>query len=247
MKKQRYGKREMLRDLTGTVVIIAMFLGAHWWIGSWDAHATDAEPIYIDLEPVIAPVEEIAEVEEIDVPVAAPQVDETLELETVRTFEHEEPKATEEVEEEPVEAVAVYDVPLDADLQLFIIELCEEHSIDPTIVLGIICRESTYNADAVGDNGNSLGLMQIQPRWNRDRMEELGASDLLNPYDNVTVGVDILAELIDYYDGNVEMALMAYNAGQTGAYNYWFSKGVYSNAYSAAVLSTSTTLTKGLN
>ena len=157
-----------------------------------------------------------------------------------------EPKMPEEVEQEVVEEVAVYNVPLDADLQLFVIDLCEEHSVDPAIIFGVICRESGFDADASGDNGNSLGLMQIQPRWNAERMNDLGVTDLLDPFQNVTVGVDILAELLGVYGGNVEMALMAYNAGQTGAYKYWFSNGVYSNSYSKAVLEASASFSRGV-
>lgn len=135
-----------------------------------------------------------------------------------------------------VEVVAVYNVPLDSDLQLHIFDLCVEKRIDPTIIIGQIYTESSYNAEAVGDGGDSLGLMQVQPKWNKERMEELNCTDLLDPYQNVTVGIDILAELIDHYDGNVEKALVAYNAGQTGAYNMYFSKGVYSSDYSKSVL-----------
>ena len=142
--------------------------------------------------------------------------------------------------------VASYPVPLDDDFQLFVIRLCEERHIDPAIVFAMIDRESDFNADCIGDNGASFGLLQIQTQHHKDRMDKLGVTDLFNPYQNVTVGVDYLEELIDYYDGNVEMALMAYNAGQTGAYNYWFSAGVYSNDYSREVIETSEILTEGV-
>lgn len=136
----------------------------------------------------------------------------------------------------------IYDVPLSDDIQLHIARLCEEHHIDPAIVIGVIEHESTFNASAVGDNGNSLGLMQIQPQWHKERMERLGCDDLLDPYQNVTVGVDILAELIERYE-DTERALMVYNAGAVGAYNGWFQYGVYSNSYSVDVLNNAAELT----
>lgn len=136
----------------------------------------------------------------------------------------------------------IYDVPLSDELQAYIANLCEEHHIEPEIVIGLIEKESTFNPDAVGDNGNSLGLMQIQPKWHKERMERLGCDDLLDPFQNVTVGVDILSELIDGY-GDTERALMVYNAGATGAYNKWFQYGVYSNEYSSGVLANATKLT----
>ena len=138
------------------------------------------------------------------------------------------------VETEP--AVIGYDVPLSEDLQLYIISLCEGKNIDPAIVFAMIWRESRFNPSSVGDNGNSLGLMQIQPRFHSGLMAEFGCTDLLDPYQNVTVGIAILAGHVHYYDGNVEMGVMAYNAGKAGAYNNYFSKGVYSSPYSREVL-----------
>lgn len=132
--------------------------------------------------------------------------------------------------------VILYDVPLSEDLQLYIISLCEGKNIDPAIVFAMIWRESRFNHLSVGDNGNSLGLMQIQPRWHSGLMAEFGCDDLLDPYQNVTIGIAILAGHVNYYNGNVEMGVMAYNAGKAGAYNAYFSKGVYSSPYSQSVM-----------
>lgn len=146
------------------------------------------------------------------------------------------PDETPVVVEQHEDVYATYNVPLDYDLQVYIIQTCEELNIDAGVVMAMIFYESSYQADAIGDGGNSLGLMQIQERWHKERMERLDVTNLLHPYQNVTVGIDILAELLDEYDGNVEMALMAYNAGVTGADQYWFSKGEYSNDYSRKVV-----------
>lgn len=109
------------------------------------------------------------------------------------------------------EQVPLYDVPLSADLQEHIKGLCDDYGVDMPLVLAIIGQESNYKPDAAGDNGNSLGLMQIQPRWHQGRMDDLGVTDLLEPYQNVTVGIDLLADLID--KGGTSWAIMAYNAG----------------------------------
>lgn len=138
-----------------------------------------------------------------------------------------------------------FDCPLSHELQDYIANLCEEHHIDPAVIIAMIGRESGYREDAKGDKGKSLGLMQIQPRWHSERMEALDCDDLLDPYDNVTVGIDFLGELIEKYDGNVNMALMAYNAGATGAKRNWFSKGVYENKYSKAVMKLAEELKEG--
>ncbi len=130
-------------------------------------------------------------------------------------------EATEPVETEPIETesveteppVILYDVPLDEDLQIHIIKTAEEYGIDPAIIFAIAYRESTYNPECVGDGGDSYGLMQVQPYWHSERMERLGCLDLLDPYQNVTVAVDYLAEKLDWYNGDIAKALVAYNQG----------------------------------
>lgn len=113
----------------------------------------------------------------------------------------------------PEPTVVLYDIPLSEDLQLYIISLCEEHHIDPEIVVSMIFWESSFRSDVIGDNGDSYGLMQIQPKWHYERMQKLGCTNLLDPFQNVTVGVDILAEQLARYDGDIAKAVVAYNGG----------------------------------
>lgn len=127
-----------------------------------------------------------------------------------------------------------FDVPLESGLQAYIVELCDGRGIDPAIVVAMIYRESGFNAGAIGDSGNSLGLMQIQPRWNRARMDELGCPDLLDPYQNVAVGIDCFADYVDQ-SGSIEWSLMAYNGGPSYASNLWNSGQI--SGYASAVLS----------
>lgn len=121
----------------------------------------------------------------------------------------------EEAEEPVVEPEVVptyFDVPLDRDLQDHIFAECEKYDVDPALVVAMIQKESTFRVDAIGDSGNSLGLMQIQPRWHRERMDILGCDDLLDPYQNVTCGITIIDELLEKGRG-LEWALMCYNGG----------------------------------
>lgn len=115
-------------------------------------------------------------------------------------------------EPQSVEIVKMYNVPLKPGLQEYISQLCDSYNVDMPLVLAIIGQESNYNADVVGDNGNSIGLMQIQPQHHQQRMDKLGVVDLTDPYQNVTVGIDLLAELIGENNGT-EWAVTAYNAG----------------------------------
>lgn len=136
---------------------------------------------------------------------------------------------------EPIKEAALvyYDVPLDEDLQKHIIMVSNYYNIEPSIIFAMIERESRYRPDVIGDNGRSYGLMQIQERWHKDRMNKLGVTDLLDPYQNVLVGIDYLAELFKYNE-DVEWVLMAYNGGMSYA-NRLIGSGTVS-AYATGVL-----------
>ena len=150
-----------------------------------------------------------------------------------------------EAEPEPEPEIDIYPVDLDPDLQRYIIKTCEEYKINPSIVIAMCFYESSFNPDAVGDNGESMGLMGISPRWCWPEMERLNCPDMTDPYQNVTVGIDIIARKMAKYDGNPEMALMAYNAGDAGAHRLWFDNGIYSTTYSSNIMNMSWALDHG--
>lgn len=119
---------------------------------------------------------------------------------------------------EPVDAIRIYDnISLDEELQRLVWQACEESGCPYELVLSIIFCESSYR-NVNGDGGNSIGYMQIQPRWHRARMEKLGVTDLTDPLSNFRVGCDLLAELLEKY--SVEDALSVYNTGGTGYRKY---------------------------
>lgn len=93
-------------------------------------------------------------------------------------------------------------------------QMSRKYGLDSRIVKALIEKESGWLETAEGDGGNSIGLMQIQERWHRERMQRLGVTDLYDPKQNVKVGCDILAELLGKY-GNYKDALSVYNSGNT--------------------------------
>lgn len=100
----------------------------------------------------------------------------------------------------------------------YIEETAESYGISPKLVKAIIEVESGGDQNAVGDDGNSLGLMQIQPRYHAQRLKE--GESLLDPKVNVKVGCEILSELIAKY-GTLDEVLTVYNAGcDTGDRSY---------------------------
>ena len=125
---------------------------------------------------------------------------------------------------EEIDTVKYFDVPLDENLQDHIFQLCQEREIDPALVFAMIKKESWYDPNLKGDGGNSYGLMQVQPKWHQARMDKLGVTDLMDPYQNVEVAIDYLDELFDK-GKSLEWTLMAYNGGPSGA-NKNESKGV---------------------
>lgn len=142
-------------------------------------------------------------------------------------------KSTSEETTEYVEPVVYFDVALGHYLQDHIFEECDKYGIDPAIVIAMIERESDFRPSLIGDKGNSYGLMQINKKWHLARMKRLGVTDLLNPYQNITVGIDYLAEMYEY-GKTIEWALMAYNGGPSYARKLT-AKGVVS-AYAKGVL-----------
>lgn len=104
-----------------------------------------------------------------------------------------------------------YNIPLSEDLQKHIYDLCVENDIYYCLVLAIIMTESSFDVNAVGDYGNSIGLMQIQPKWWQDEANELGVS-IYEPYGNVEVGICILKECLKSTDYDVIKALKIYNS-----------------------------------
>lgn len=154
-------------------------------------------------------------------PTTQPTIAETIPVDTT------EPTEETTVATEP--PVVLYDVPLDKDLQLHIIENSEEMGIDPAIIMAMAYKESTYRTDAIGDGGNSLGLLQVQPRWHSARMDRLGCPNLLDPYQNVVVGIDYLCELLNRY-GDMAKALTAYNRGHYNGTVTQYAKTILAQA-----------------
>lgn len=129
------------------------------------------------------------------------------------------------------EVISYYDsIPLDKHLQDYIIKQAHAKGIEPQIVMAMIERESDYNASCMGDNGQSYGLMQIMKKWHSKRMDKLGCTDLLDPYQNVTVGIDYLCELLSRYDGDMAKALVSYNQGHYKGTITAYAKGVMEKA-----------------
>ena len=88
-------------------------------------------------------------------------------------------------------------------------EAADRHSVDPALVRAVIETESNWNPKAWSHKGAG-GLMQLIPTT----AQRYGASDVFNPQQNIDAGVKHLKWLLERYNGNLDLALAAYNAGE---------------------------------
>lgn len=103
------------------------------------------------------------------------------------------------------------DLPAEATVRRFapiVARAARVHGVDEALVHAVIFAESSYDPDAISPAGAS-GLMQLMPAT----AAHYGVRDLFDPAQNVGGGVRFLRDLLDRFDGNVELAVAAYNAG----------------------------------
>ena len=106
----------------------------------------------------------------------------------------------------------------------------QANGLDPFLVAALIRQESEFNPDAVS-RMNAYGLMQLLPSVGKSLAKKDGerhftTGELLDPSINLKLGTQELRKSIDRYDGQVEYALAAYNAGDSPVHQ-WMSINNY--------------------
>ncbi|MBS4198687.1 lytic transglycosylase domain-containing protein [Bacillus sp. FJAT-49732] len=94
------------------------------------------------------------------------------------------------------------------NLEAIIQKASEVYNLPAKLIKSIIKHESNFNSTAVSHAGAS-GLMQLMPQTAKG----LGVNDIFDPLQNVMGGSKYLRNMLDKYDGNLVLALAAYNAG----------------------------------
>jgi soluble lytic murein transglycosylase-like protein len=94
------------------------------------------------------------------------------------------------------------------DYDPFIQTSARQFRVDPLLVKAVIRTESSFNCQAVSKKG-AMGLMQLMP----DTARELRVGNPFNPEENIRGGTQYLRMMLDQFNGDLQLALAAYNAG----------------------------------
>ncbi len=103
-----------------------------------------------------------------------------------------------------------YDIP--ASLATIIFDVSLQEGIDPELAFRVAKLESAFNPRAVSRVG-AIGLVQVMPATARQIDKSVTREKLYDPKVNATIGFRHLRQLIGDYDGDVRLALLAYNLG----------------------------------
>ncbi len=96
-----------------------------------------------------------------------------------------------------------------------ILEAARKFDVDAALVSAVIKAESDYNPRIVSRKG-ARGLMQLMP----STAKRFGVTDSFDPHANIHGGVRYLRWLLDRFEGNAELALAGYNAGEGNVAKY---------------------------
>jgi soluble lytic murein transglycosylase-like protein len=103
---------------------------------------------------------------------------------------------------------------ISAGLSTIIFDVSLQEGIDPELAFRVAELESNFDPRAVSRVG-ALGLVQVMPATARHFDKSITREQLFDPKTNATIGFRYLRHLIKAYDGNVRLAILAYNLGET--------------------------------
>lgn len=111
----------------------------------------------------------------------------------------------------------------------YVEKYAKEYGVDPLLIFSIIKAESNFDKEAKSSSG-AKGLMQLMEATATEIANKIDEplveqESLLEPEKNIMIGTKYYAELLEMYDGNMLLALTAYNAG-IGNVNGWIDSGI---------------------
>ena len=106
--------------------------------------------------------------------------------------------------------------------------LAQADKVDPLLLFAMMRQESLFDA-SIGSSAGAMGLLQLMPATAQEVSGQMGwpanfsADQLVQPVVNLRLGIRYLSNQLGYFDGNVPLALAAYNAGPGNA-SQWSTK-----------------------
>lgn len=121
--------------------------------------------------------------------------------------------------------VKMKDKNVDKNQEELIRQAAREEGISPKVLRALVQVESKGNPDAVGyetpetkrQGARAIGLGQLMPKTARAQAAKMGIEEpnLKDPVTNLKISANYLKELLDRFDGDLELALTAYHSGPT--------------------------------
>lgn len=116
-----------------------------------------------------------------------------------------------------------------------IVDVAEEHGIEPDVAFGLVATESGFKRTARSHVG-AVGLAQLMPATARWLEPGTTRSDLEDPETNLRLGFRYLRDMIEKYEGDTALALTAYNRGPGTVDRVLRRGGDPDNGYAGKVL-----------
>ena len=104
---------------------------------------------------------------------------------------------------------------LATDVGSIVLKVAQEVDVSPHLLHAVIAVESAYDARAVSPKG-AQGLMQLMPATS----QRFGVTDPFDPHENVRGGARYLKTLLAQFNGDLQLTLAAYNAGENAVVRY---------------------------
>lgn len=115
----------------------------------------------------------------------------------------------------------------------YVIDAAARYRVDPYLIFSIIKKESKFNKNA-SSNKDAKGLMQLLNTTAEEMVIDMpeitsAALDLFDSKTNIYIGTKYFRSLIDRYNGNIHLAICAYNAGLGNVDKWKLNENIYCN------------------
>jgi soluble lytic murein transglycosylase-like protein len=110
-----------------------------------------------------------------------------------------------------------------ADVDGYLISSGTRHGVDPLLLYSVMHQESSFKSRAISPKG-ARGLMQLMPLT----AARYGVTNIFDPKQNIDGGARYLRFLLDHFDGDLNLALAGYNAGEGAVEKYGWRIPPYS-------------------